>query len=99
MSPLLLAVWIMDDGGWIKDRGLRLCNNSYTLYEVKYLIKLLEDKFSLKNLTAVSAGNPEQYIIYIPKNNISALLSIVESYIHPIFLLIAHELFAHGSLL
>lgn len=86
MSPIGLAVWIMDDAGWIKDRGLRLCTNSYSLSDVKYLINLLENKFSLKNLSAVSAGKPNSYMIYIPKKNMPILLQIVEPHIHPIFL-------------
>ena len=86
LSPLALAVWIMDDGGWIKDRGLRLCTNSYSLSQVKYLINLLEKKFNLKKLSAVSAGAIDQYMIYIPKSNLPVLLPIVEPHIHPIFL-------------
>lgn len=86
LTPLALAVWTMDDGGWIKNRGLRLCTNSYTLSDVKYLIDLLQTKFNLSGLSSVSAGKINQYLIYIPKRNMSTLLPIVEPHIHPIFL-------------
>jgi hypothetical protein len=86
MSPIALSVWIMDDGGWIKNRGLRLCTNSYKLSEVKFLISVLENQFNLTKLSAISAGAIDQYTIYIPKSNLSILLPIVEPYIHPTFL-------------
>lgn len=86
ISPIALAVWIMDDGNYIKNRGLRLCTNCYSLSNVKYLIYLLEKKFNLRNLSAVSAGAIDQYMIYIPKRNLPILFPIVEPHIHPIFL-------------
>lgn len=86
ISPIALAVWIMDDGGWIKNRGLRLCTNSYSLSQIKFLIHLLEKKFNLKKLSFVSAGAIDQYMIYIPKSNLPILFPIVEPHIHPIFL-------------
>ena len=75
----------MDDKGYIKKRGLRLCTNSYSLSNVKYLILLQENKLNLINLSAVSAGGINQYMIYIYKRNLPILLPIVEAYIHPIF--------------
>ena len=86
MSPLALSVWIMDDGTWIKNRGISLATNSYSLSNVKYLINVLENKFGLNGLSAVKAGGINQYMIYIPKRNLSILIPLIKPHIHPIFL-------------
>lgn len=86
MSPLALSVWIMDDGTWNKNRGLVLCTNSYTLDEVKYLIRILVDKFTLNGVTAIKAGAINQYMIYIPKRNMPILIPLLTPHIHPMFL-------------
>ena len=43
LSPKALAIWIMDDGGWINNRGLKLSTNSFKLEEVKVL-KIFHEK-------------------------------------------------------
>lgn len=47
ISPIALAIWIMDDGGWIKNRGLKLATNCFTLKEIKFLVSILEEKYGL----------------------------------------------------
>jgi ubiquinol-cytochrome c reductase cytochrome b subunit len=42
ISPIALAIWIMDDGGWIKNRGIKLSTNCFTLSEVKRLVFYLK---------------------------------------------------------
>ena len=37
LTPLALAVWMMDDGCVVKGRGFRLSTNSFSLEEIKYL--------------------------------------------------------------
>jgi ubiquinol-cytochrome c reductase cytochrome b subunit len=86
MSPLALSVWIMDDGTWIKNRGISLATNSYTLSEVKFLIQILKDKFALDGLSAIKAGGINQYMIYIPKRNLATLYPLIKEHIHPMFL-------------
>jgi hypothetical protein len=81
-SPLSLAIWIMDDGGHIKDRGLKLSANSFTLVEVKFLTQLLENKFGLST-SIHKTGGIEQYNIYIPKSSMNKLIEIVKPHIHP----------------
>lgn len=87
IEPISLALWIMDDGCWIKDRGIKLATNSFTLKEVKYLASILESKFHLK-VSIVSAGAINQYCIYIPKSNLSKPFSpkMVLPHMHPYFL-------------
>jgi len=37
LTPLALAIWIMDDGGRAKP-GVRISTNSFELGEVQYLV-------------------------------------------------------------
>lgn len=85
LSPIALAIWIMDDGGWIKDRGIKLSTNCFKLSEVKRLVSILENKYNLK-LAIHSAGSLDQYNIYIPKSNLPILIPLIMPYMHPYFL-------------
>lgn len=75
----------MDDGGWIKDRGIKLSTNCFTLSEIKRLVFILETKYKLK-VGIHSAGSLNQYNIYIPKSNLPILIPIVLPHMHPYFL-------------
>ena len=85
LSPIALAIWIMDDGAWIKDRGIKLSTDCFTLSHVKLLISILESKYNI-SLAPVSAGNINQYYIYIAKKNFPVLIPIIIPYMHPYFL-------------
>lgn len=82
LSPMALAIWIMDDGTRYKNRGLRFCTNSFTLKEVQYLASLLETKYLL-NTSIHKTGYVNQYGLYIPKSSLDNLRNIVKPYIHP----------------
>jgi hypothetical protein len=71
----------MDDGTYIKDRGLRFCTNSFTLEEVKFLGSILESKYKL-SFTIHKTGVVNQYGLYLPKKNMKSLIKIVIPYIH-----------------
>ena len=81
LTPLALAIWIMDDG-CKSSSGIKIATNNFTYNEVLILIQVLNIKYNL-NTTINSAGIPDQYIIYIPKKDIKYLYKIVEKYIHP----------------
>lgn len=83
LTPLALAIWIMDDGGKVGS-GLKLATNNFTKLEVLRLCKILFVKYKLK-ATIQKAGdiNNVQYIIYIPTESMPLLTSIVKPYIHP----------------
>lgn len=85
LSPISLAIWIMDDGAWIKNRGIKLCTNSFSLSDVKKLVYILETRYKLK-LAIHSAGSLNQYNIYIPKVNLPILIPLISPYLHPYFL-------------
>jgi ubiquinol-cytochrome c reductase cytochrome b subunit len=84
LSPVALAIWIMDDGTWIKDRGIRLCTDNFTLSEVKNLVDILTTKYKLK-VSIHKTGILNQYGIYIPKSNLHLLIPMVSPFMHPIF--------------
>ena len=81
LSPLALAVWIMDDGS-IVSSGLKIATNSFNQAEVQMLCEILKRKFNL-NASRISAGVPNQYNIYISKFSIKALTNIVGPHMHP----------------
>lgn len=82
LSPMALAIWIMDDGSLYKNRGIKFCTNSFTLKEVQYLANLLKIKYDL-NTSIHKTGIVNQYNLYIPKSNLVNLIKIVQPYIHP----------------
>ncbi len=63
MTPLTLAIWISDDGGWT-GHGVRIATNNYTLSEIKFLVNILENKFKL-NCTIQKISIENKYSIYI----------------------------------
>jgi ubiquinol-cytochrome c reductase cytochrome b subunit len=81
LTPLALAVWIMDDGAKVS-KGLKLCTNSFSYSDCILLVKTLNDNFSLKS-SVQSAGVPNQYNVYIWKESMPLLRSIVSPYIIP----------------
>lgn len=81
LTPLALAIWIMDDGAKV-GKCLKFCTNSFTYNECIYLVNVLYKKFNLK-ASVQSAGSKDQYIIYIWKESMNDLLKIVSPYIIP----------------
>lgn len=83
LTPLALAIWIMDDGGRVNN-GLKLSTNNFSYEEVKILTNILIKKYNLI-ATIQKAGDKkgEQYVIYISPYSIEELYSIVKLYIVP----------------
>jgi len=81
LTPLALAVWIMDDGGWAKP-GTRIATNSFKLEEVEFLASVLRKNFDL-DCTVQKIGTIDQYSIYIKGSSIPALRKLVLPYLHP----------------
>lgn len=75
LTPLALAVWISDDGGWTK-AGVRIATNSFQLNEVIYLRNILESKYQL-DATIQKISLEGKYSIYIKKNSIKKLEEII----------------------
>lgn len=85
LTPQGLSHWIMDDGYYFKGRGLGLSTNSFTKNEVIFLSEgrePLKSKFNL--VTSLhSTGNKDQFIIYIEKESLPLLTSIIKPYMCP----------------
>ncbi len=81
LTPLALAIWIMDDGGWVKP-GVRISTNSFKLEEVQFLANLLKKLFDL-NCTVQNINIPGQYSIYIKGKSILKLRKLILPYVIP----------------
>lgn len=77
LTPLALAVWIMDEGGK-GSAGLKLATNGFRKEGVERLRDILRDKYELE--TRVHKGNKEkdQYVIYVQKGSMEKLAKIVK---------------------
>ena len=80
LTPLALAIWIMDDGGFA-NYGIRLSTNSFKLKEVELLQDVLKSKYNLET-TIQNIYIKDQYSIYIKKKSVNNLRNIVGPYIH-----------------
>lgn len=81
LTPLALAIQIMDDGTKL-GLGMKLCTNNFSKSEVLYLVNLLNSKYNLITSIQIANRNKNQYHIYISKHSIPLLQSIVGKYIH-----------------
>jgi ubiquinol-cytochrome c reductase cytochrome b subunit len=81
LTPLALAIWIMDDGTK-SGSSLKFATNSFTYSECLLLVKVLYDKFNIK-ASVQSAGVENQYVIYIFSQSMPHLRELVLPYIHP----------------
>lgn len=81
LTPLALAIWIMDDGAKVS-KGLKFSTNSFTYEECNLLVYTLHNNFSIK-ASVQKAGAENQYIVYVWKESMSDLFSIVSPYIIP----------------
>jgi hypothetical protein len=76
LTPVSLAYWHMDDGGWNKG-GIHLNTNSFTKDEVELLANALRVKFNLK--CSVQSRNR----LYIFAGSTRAFCDIIRPHIHP----------------
>jgi hypothetical protein len=81
LTPLALAVWLSDDGGWVGS-GVRIASNNFTLEEVEILIEVLRKNFKL-DCTIQKISLKDKYSIYIKKNSILKLRSLILPHLHP----------------
>lgn len=79
ITPLAIAIWIMDDGGRV-GKGLKFATNCFSYEDCLLLSKILFDKYNL-HTSVQSAGVKNQYILYVFKESMPALREIVRPYI------------------
>lgn len=83
LTPLALAIWIMDDGSKVS-QGLKLCTNAITYNECLLLVRVLNTNFSLKaSIQSAGANKKDQYIIYIWKESMAKLREQIGIFIIP----------------
>lgn len=82
LSPLALAIWMMDDGTSFKNKGFKFSTNSFTLKEIQYLALILKNKYNLDS-SIHKSGLINQYNIYLPKSSFKDLIKIVHPHFHP----------------
>src|SRR5215472_15913345 len=80
LTPLALAIWISDDGCWVK-HGVRISCNSCTLNEVKLLVCILNKNFGLV-CTIQKIYIKDKYSIYIRSQSMLLLRKIISPYLH-----------------
>ena len=80
LTPLALAVWIMDDGGWVNP-GVRISTYSFNLKDVEFLVSLLKELYDL-DCTIQILKDDTQASIYIKKESVEKLQIITLPYIH-----------------
>jgi ubiquinol-cytochrome c reductase cytochrome b subunit len=78
LTPLALAVWIMDDGARVGS-GLKLSTNSFSFEETTQLVFILNKLYGIKS-SVQSAGSLNQYIIYIWSESMLKLRQLVKPY-------------------
>jgi ubiquinol-cytochrome c reductase cytochrome b subunit len=78
LTPLALAIWIMDDGTW-KESGVRIATHSFKITEVELLRSVLESKFNLK--VTLHTNNTKK-VLYIKNESMNNLRSIILPHFH-----------------
>jgi len=81
LTPLALAIWIMDDGG-ATGYGLKLATNSFTHEDCLRLCAILKDLYGLK-VNPQGAGVPGQWHLYVHSESMEKLAQIVKPSMHP----------------
>ena len=80
LTPLALAIWIMDDGG-VQKTGLTIETHNYTKDEVLILCEILKTKYNqICNIN--KTGTPHQYRIRISEKSMKLLAEIISPYLH-----------------
>ena len=81
MSPLALAIWIMDDGSR-SENGVKFSTHCFTYEECFFFTDILRNKYGLT--TGIhKTGIKAQYNIYIHKSSIKRLKNLIMPFIHP----------------
>lgn len=81
LTPLALANWIQGDGAIIST-GLKISINSFTIQEVEFLCKILNEKYQLITKPQ-SSGVSNKNIIYFPQNSLNNLSKLIKPHMVP----------------
>lgn len=81
LNPVALAHWIQGDGSYHPSGGLFLCTDNYSIKDVVRLMNVLMVRYELD--CTMHKHRPDQYRIYIKKNSMDKLRSIVKQHMVP----------------
>jgi ubiquinol-cytochrome c reductase cytochrome b subunit len=80
LSPLALAIWIMDDGTW-QGYSVRIATNSFSYDNIVLLCNVLKDKYGI-TATPIKVGfgkdGSQHYNLYIHAESLSTLRELVK---------------------
>lgn len=81
LTPIALSYWFMDDGSLKSNTyAYYLCTDSFTLYELKILALIFQDKYNIV-VNFHKKGN--SYRIYISRSEYDKFRILIQDYIHP----------------
>jgi len=87
LTARAFAYFLCGDSSYHQVWGyMYLYTNSFTLDEVKLIIKALKSNFGIDSSVNTANKLKEQYRVYIPKRMVPVVQSVVKPYIHPSFL-------------
>lgn len=78
LTPLALAIWIIDDGSKV-GKGLKFCTNSFSYNDCILLSSTLHNLYDIKT-SVQSAGAENQYHVYVFTESIPRLREIVKPF-------------------
>ena len=81
LTPVGLAYWIMDDGGFT-GTGLKIYTNAFSQDELNLLVEALDTKFCLK-ASIHKSSIENQRTIYISKKQLPLVIDLVKEHMHP----------------
>jgi ubiquinol-cytochrome c reductase cytochrome b subunit len=79
LTPLALAIWIMDDGG-VHPSGMKISTYNFKLNDIILLQNALKSNFDL--ITSVF-NQKNGLVLYFPKNQLAKLSKIVKQFFVP----------------
>jgi len=94
LTPLALAVWIMDDGTplgtFSENAGLKIATHCFQEQDIWFLCNVLNHKYNLyarphcvKKNGVKTNGDGNQFVVYIPKSGMPQLGRLISAYIVP----------------
>lgn len=82
LSPLALAVWIMDDGGEC-GAGFKIATNAFPHDMLCPVVQFLRDRYQIKASIVRHGGREQDRVLYIWAASLDRRRNIVEPYIVP----------------
>lgn len=89
LSPMVLAIWFMDDGSK-GGSSLKIATNNFTYEEIQFLCNILLKLYNIK-ASVQKAGINKGYILYIQKNSMENFINIIKPYMHKSMYYKLHE--------